>query len=282
MYHVLTSPFTSTIEALYIVAGDGIYKVLDCFGMRIPMQLVSCEIRGLPPLAPQLSSDVLAEVPKDACLFDFGPSYHILFEDQPTIPPVDPHRIYQYVVAREGVFLLAGSSSLSVLMPITRACALPNLSSIAPSVHLSYSQVSEDIVLAILERSRAARDGAGHPIERLFYLTWEGMWQLHEPEQDAGQTHVQATQMTPEHQSAVIEGHSHHRMPAYFSHTDNQSELRDGGFRVYFVLGRIFSQPELRVRICVHGYAWEVPASYFFAVPAEITDCVAKEWREVV
>lgn len=274
-YRVLTSiPFTST--ANYIVAGDGIYKVLDCFGIRVPMPLVSCEIRGLLPLAPQLDSDVLAEVSEETCLFDFGPSYHILTEDH--LPPIDPCRVYQYVVAREGVFLLAKCTGLEVLMPISSASTLPGLASASPAIRFSYPLIDENMVLSILERAIAAQDKAGNPTERLFYLTWEGMWQLHEPEQDAGHTHVQATQMTPEHQSAVLEGHSHHRMPAYFSHTDNQAELRDGGFRVYFVLGRIFSQPELRVRICVHGYAWEVPASYFFTVPEEITDCVAKEW----
>jgi PRTRC genetic system protein A len=280
MYHVLDKPFTNTIEALYIVAGDGIYKVLDCFGMRIPMPLVSCEIRGLLPLAPQLSSDVLAEVSEEACLFDFGPSYHILTEDN--LPPIDPRRVYQYVVAREGVFLLTRGTGLEVLMPISLPCALPGLASASPGIRFSYPLVDENMVLTILERSKAAQDHTGTPIECLFYLTWEGMWRLHEPEQDAGPGYVRAKQATLEYEVATLEGHSHHNMPAYFSHRDDQAEIRDGGFRVYFVLGRIFSQPELRVRICVHGYAWEVPASYFFAVPAEITDCVAKEWREIV
>ncbi len=274
-YHVLTVP-PLNITADYIVAGDGVYKVLDCFGIRVPMPLVTCEIRGLLPLAPQLHGHVMAEASEMA--EPFSPSYHIL--TKPTVPPVDPRRVYQYVVAREGVFLLARCTGLEVLMPISGASTLPDLASITPTIHFAYPPVDEDIALAILERSKAAHDDAGNAIERLFYLLWEGKWHLHEPEQDAGHTHVRAKQVTPEYLTAVLEGHSHHSMPAYFSHTDNQAELRDGGFRVYFVLGHIFSQPELRVRICVHGYTWEIPASTFFEMPRGIVDCVAKEWGQ--
>ena len=280
MYHLFTSlPFHTAAD--YIVAGDGVYKVLDCFGIRVPLPLVSCEIRGLPSLSPQLIGHAAADMSETACLFDFGPSYHILTEDHPTMPSVDPRRVYQYVIAREGVFLQASCPGLEVLMPISHGSTLPGLASVAPVIRFSYPLVGEELVLAILERAQTALDSAGHPIERLFYLTWDGLWRLHEPEQDAGPTHVRARHVAPEHQTAVLEGHSHHGMPAYFSRTDNQAELYDGGFRVYFVLGRIFTQPELRVRICVHGYAWEVPASTFFVVPSAITDCVAKEWESL-
>ena len=78
---------------------------------------------------------------------------------------------------------------------------------------------------------------------------------------------------------ALIEGHSHHEMRAYFSPTDDHDELIDGGFKVYFVIGRIHGeQPQIRTRVCVHGYSWEVPAATFFALPAGVEDCVAIEW----
>jgi PRTRC genetic system protein A len=268
MYHLLRSP--SSLDQLdYIVAGNGIYKVLDCFGIRVPMPLVSCEIRGLLPLGS--SNNGMTEA------VDFGPSYHILTDS--TAPSLDPDRVYQYVIGREGVFLLAGCSALSVLMPISERCVLPGLVSITPTIHFSYPRVDERAVQTILQHCKMARDEAGNAIERLFYLIWESQqWLLCEPEQDAGHNHVRAKMLTPEHQAAVIEGHSHHRFAAYFSDTDNQAEVRDGGFRVYFVLGHIFSQPELRVRICVHGYQWEVPAAYFFEIPKGISDAVAKEW----
>ncbi|MBA2681152.1 MAG: hypothetical protein H0U76_22480 [Ktedonobacteraceae bacterium] len=280
-YHLFTPTATSlALIADYILAGDGIYGVLDRFGMRIPVPLVSCELRGLPPLAPWLHGtvDVATEMQALPEEFDFGPSYHILTEDHPLIPLLNTGRVYQYIIAREGVFLLAGCTGLEVLMPISHGCVLPGLASVTPDIRFSYPRVGEDIVLTILERSKAAQDDASNAIERLFYLLWEGQWHLHEPAQDAGREHVRAKQVTPEYLATCIEGHSHHSMRAYFSHGDNQAEVRDGGFRIYFVLGRIFSHPELRVRICIHGYSWEIPASSFFVLPAGIADCVAKEW----
>ena len=77
---------------------------------------------------------------------------------------------------------------------------------------------------------------------------------------------------------ALIEGHSHHEMRAYFSPTDDHDELIHGGFKVYFVIGRIHEKPQILTRVCVHGYSWEVPAATFFALPAGIEDCVATEW----
>jgi len=41
-----------------------------------------------------------------------------------------------------------------------------------------------------------------------------------------------------------------------------------------FVLGRIFEQPEIRVRLCVHGYAWRLPASLVFELPAGVHDAL--------
>jgi hypothetical protein len=284
-YHVFR-PETNPLDmfADYILAGDGVYEVMECVGIRVPVPLVSCEVRGLPPLFSWLQGgDMIHNDPElqtMAELADFGLSYHILTEDHPSLPAVDPRRVYQYVLAREGLFLLAGCTGLEVVMPISPLTALPGLASITPTIRPSYPPVDEHLVLEMLEHAQAARDTMGNPIERLFYFLWEGRWRLHEPEQDPSREHVRAKQVTPEFLAAFSEGHSHHGFAAYFSDGDNIAEVRDGGFRVFFVLGRIFSQPEMRVRICVHGYEWEVPAAYFFALPDSIADCVAREWGD--
>ena len=287
-YH-LFNPASTPLQMIadYILAGDGVYGVLDCFGIRVPVPLLPCEVRGLPPLFPWLSGSVGAGVSTTGLPDEeheqpaFAPSYHFVY-DAAAAPVLDPGRLYQYVVAREGVFLLAGCPGLQVLMPISEPTALPGLASVTPHVALSHPPVGEDIVLQILERALAARDQEGQPIEQLYFLLWEeGGWRLHIPEQDAYQGSVRAKEATPEYLAALIEGHSHHNYRANFSQRDDTAEVRDGGFRVYFVLGNIFKQPELRVRICVHGYEWEVPASSFFTVPQGIVDCVAREWGEL-
>ena len=285
-YHLFKSASNPLeMSADYLLAGDGVYGVMACFGMRVPVPLLPCEIRGLPLLFPWLGDSLDGgesgnRLPGEEELLAPGPSYHILYEDSPTPPPVDPARVYQYVVAREGVLLLAGCTGLEVLMPISPLAELPGLAPVTPFIAPSYPPVGEEIVRQMLEHAKAARDEHEQPIEQLFFLLWEeGRWRLDIPQQEAYRDSVRAKAITPAYLNAFLEGHSHHRYQANFSHRDDHAEVRDGGFRVYFVLGNIFSQPELRVRICVHGYEWEVPARYFFALPAGIVDCVAQEWE---
>jgi PRTRC genetic system protein A len=284
-YHLLNfqTPLEREEEAHFIVAGDGVYSTMRCFGMSIPVPLVLCEIRGLLPLSSLLFFDEwVLDMPLQASVqnvppMSFAPSYHVLTE--PELPALDASRIYQYVVARQGVFLLAACPAVDVLMPISSAGQLPGLAEVHPFVSWKYPLVSEEIVQELFERARKAVDSEhGHMLEKLFYLTWENEWCIHEPEQVQAATFVKATASSEADEMAPLEGHSHHDMRAYFSGTDNRDELINGGFKVYFVLGCINTQPQIRTRICVHGYSWEVPASTFFALPAGIEDCVASEW----
>lgn len=262
-YHLLNTQ--ASLEADdFLIAGDGVYRLLRCFGMSIPFPLVLCEIRGLLPLL----------TPSDGT-FDgpFAPSYHVLTDAE--VPPLDPSRIYQYVIGQEGVFLLAGCAGLEVLMPISAPSILPGLAKVSPSITWKYPLVNEIVVQDLFDRARAARDPQhGHMLERLFCLTWEDGWHIHEPEQVQSRTSVRATAWAEADETAIIEGHSHHDMRAYFSGIDDRDELVNGGFKVYFVLGRVHTQPEIRIRICVHGYSWEVPASHFFTLPKGVVDCV--------
>ena len=72
------------------------------------------------------------------------------------------------------------------------------------------------------------------------------------------------------YERVVIEIHSHHAMPARFSGTDDADET---GFRVYGVIGRLPEQPEIRLRVGVYGYFWEVPASWALELPDGLRDC---------
>ena len=66
----------------------------------------------------------------------------------------------------------------------------------------------------------------------------------------------------PESITPTLDLHSHHRMPAYFSDTDDQD---DGGLSVSAVIGRIHGmRPEIRVRLNCWGWHQEVPARLVF------------------
>src|SRR5579859_4220503 len=263
-------------ETDLIVAGDGVYSSVRCFGMSIPFPLVLCEIRGLLPLASLLFLDDLAlDTPGGGSVLTrrvslpFAPSHHVLTREG--LPALDASRIYQYVIAGNGVFLFAGCPGIEVLMPISAACQLPGLVPVAPHIAWKHPLVGEDVVQDLFDRARAAKDAEhGHMLERLFYLTWEGGWRIQEPEQVQSAVSVQAVASSDADETALIEGHSHHNMRAYFSPTDNRDELVNGGFKVYFVLGQVHAHPQIRTRVCVHGYSWEVPADTFFALPAGV------------
>jgi hypothetical protein len=269
----------------YVLAGDGIYGILEAFGMRTPVPLALCEVRGLPPLFPWFGGALVPgddnpEVDASEAPLPFVPTYHLLTEANPRLPFIDPGRVYQYVLARQGVFLLAQCTGLRCLIPISQRVELPGLAPARPFVVPEYPPVDAQIVQQILENARAARDKEfDQPIEQLYYLLWEqGRWRLVIPVQDATSTSVRARAITPEYERAFIEGHSHQGFRAKFSDGDYIAEVKYGAFRVYFVLGSIFTQPEMRVRLVVHGYECEVFASTFFQLPEGIRDGVAHEW----
>lgn len=260
-----------------IVAGNGVFTVTHCFGVSIPSPRMLCPIRGLAPLHPRLFFKKVKEE-EDPSL-DCAPCYHVLTE--PVLPAIDTRRLYQYVIARQSVFLLARSQDVELLLPISSRGTLPMLAEVPPFLRFLHPRVDTELVTWMLARAYAARDQIGNLKERLFYLTCqEGKWQIHEPDQEATAHSVGARLITPEYVNASIEGHSHHEMAAFFSGGDNVDEILDGGFRIFFVLGHITTSPELLVRICVHGYAWEVPASFFFSLPEQVRDgCHSIQWK---
>jgi PRTRC genetic system protein A len=63
--------------------------------------------------------------------------------------------------------------------------------------------------------------------------------------------------------------HSHCQMSAYFSETDDRDEQ---GLRFYGVIGRIFTQPEIRLRVGIYGDHWPVPITALFDGPGPFID----------
>ncbi|MEE3719938.1 hypothetical protein V2H45_24665 [Tumidithrix elongata RA019] len=69
--------------------------------------------------------------------------------------------------------------------------------------------------------------------------------------------------------------HSHHGMEAYFSEMDNRDET---GFRIYAVLGELFTNPKIRMRVGIYGHFYETTVTGIFDLPDRITDCLADYW----
>ncbi len=77
--------------------------------------------------------------------------------------------------------------------------------------------------------------------------------------------------------SALVDLHSHGRLPPFFSRIDNKDEQ---GFRIYAVIGEIDKSPSIRVRVGVYGNYFDIPAPTVFELPGGIVDVYEEAWRE--
>jgi PRTRC genetic system protein A len=196
----------------------------------------------------------------------------------PTLPPFKA-TMREYVFAGNGVFVRGRRPGLQVMMPTK--FPVPLLPVIEPYVRLDYPRVPRRLVEEILVRALGARDEQGQFIEMLFYLSWDdkGSWKLEVPAQVQMRGQVAPLEHGPDspYERALVEVHSHHEWPAFFSKEwDDRDEQ---GFRVYAVIGRIADQPELRTRIGLYGEMFEIPSGWILEMPSQIRDCVAEEQR---
>jgi len=180
--------------------------------------------------------------------------------------------MYSYVVASNGLYLRAQRSGIEALIPIGPA-QVRGLAELHTSVQLTLPSIPGEMLLEMLERSRASTDSQGRLIEILFHLYYaEESWHLVEPPQQrssGGVTLLPDMAETYPAGAVLVEVHSHHHMQAYFSATDDRDEQ---GFRLYAVLGTIQRRPTVRVRVGVYGYFAEVPAETLFEMPVSIID----------
>jgi PRTRC genetic system protein A len=163
--------------------------------------------------------------------------------------------MYEYIMAGNGIFIRAKRTGLTVTAPLAEM-AIVGLANLEPELILEYPKVPRYLLQQILELSRQAA-----PHEILFHLDYlNQQWQLEIPQQEANSTQV-IWQQT-ESNNPLIEIHSHHNLGAFFSQTDDQDE---SGFKIYAVLGTIFTQPKLLVRVGIyHQLFWTIPANKIF------------------
>jgi hypothetical protein len=183
----------------------------------------------------------------------------------PTLPPFGAW-MREYWLAGNGVFVRAERSGLSASIPIAN-CTIPGLPPLTPYLLLPYPLVPANIVSAILSAAQAVGKK-----EILFYLSYvEDSWQLDIPSQLTTSGSVKPLAgSSKSYESALIEVHSHHSMTAQFSPVDNQEE--SGKFRLFAVLGEIFTCPTINVRVGIYSHFWQIPANWVFEMPHDLTD----------
>ena len=190
--------------------------------------------------------------------------HHIATEQQP-LPPPGPG--IAWIWAANGIFKLGQDAHRRVLVRVGSVPDVPGLVSLAPGVtwfnlpRLLPGQIlSAMLIHARKAEAPTAFNGFRRPIEAQYHVTLEGARiKVRVPEQTATPGSV-VYQMTDA--PVLLDLHSHHAMPAYFSATDDRD---DTGLGVSAVIGRIFhTRPEIVVRLCCYGHTHIVPAWTIF------------------
>ncbi len=154
-----------------------------------------------------------------------------------------------------------------VLVAVCPTVVAPGLVPLVPGVQWRHypHRLPGQLLAAMLTHARkASASGATSPIvqpvEQQYHVTQkDGRLCVRVPPQEAtaGSVRYQPPQGVP----VLLDLHSHHALPAFFSATDNRD---DTGLGVSAVIGRIFDQPEIAVRLCCYGHTQRVPALTIF------------------
>lgn len=194
------------------------------------------------------------------------PLINYLVAQKNPLPPCNAS-LYEFILANNGVLIRGERDGLSVIAPLVE-CNIPGLVDIEPQFHFKYPLVPRKLLEEILRLSQQAA-----PHEILFHLSYEQTWKLTIPPQTRQELTVTRLDSSPH---VLIEIHSHHILPANFSDRDNSEE---SGFKIYGVIGTIFSQPTLRLRVGIyHQVFWEIPAHFVFEMPKEIYDATLVDY----
>lgn len=182
-------------------------------------------------------------------MFDNLVTYHIHKRDS---LPVNDALAYQYILAGNGVFVRAETRFFTALLPVT-VCTVRGLPPLHPRFQLLVPRIPARLLDIVLADARRARRPDNRLHEVLYQFHHHGRAvQVQKPQQQTSPTSV-ITHMTAEAEDAasiICDLHSHGNMHAFFSQTDNADEQ---GTRLYAVIGRLDSNPEIRLRVGVYG-----------------------------
>lgn len=173
--------------------------------------------------------------------------------ETPDLPAVEG--FYQYVIAREGLYLRAANDALEAMVLVAPADRdLNGLAELAEYVQLRIPHIPGPFLTAV--RASARRN---LPNEAMYQFRREGNeWKVAMPKQFA--TPVSLT--FDDQPETLLDLHSHGAMSAFFSSTDNGDEQ---GLRLYVVIGKVDSDaPEILCRVGVYGHFLTVSATDIF------------------
>jgi PRTRC genetic system protein A len=181
--------------------------------------------------------------------------------------PANDALAYQYILANNGIFIRTETYLFEAILLIT-TCTIRGLASLQPHFRLKVSRIPARLLDSILTDARRARRSDGSLNEVLYHFHHhEQLVQVKKPVQQTTATSVKAAARN--NPAILCDLHSHGNMPAYFSPTDNADEQ---AARLYAVVGRLDSEPEIRLRVGVYGYWQPLPVTAVFTSSASFKD----------
>lgn len=157
---------------------------------------------------------------------------------------------YDYLLGGDGLYLAARNRYLDVRVPVARA-PVRGLPPLYPSVTIRPGRLPVELWQAIVATASEWCDANREVLLAVVHDTTG--YRLICPEQLTGRTRLVYRPVD----DVVLEIHSHHRFPAFFSTTDDADEQ---ALRLYGVLGRLDTdRPEVALRVGAFGYFLAIP-----------------------
>lgn len=157
---------------------------------------------------------------------------------------------YSYVTAGNGLFVESEGPLLAARVPIADA-EIRGLAKTEGSHALRNGKIPYSLWQEAVDQLVSSLD-----TELFIAITCnDGTYQWARPVQERSSTRVKYNRVP----NTILDLHSHHQMPAFFSGTDDADET---GFQLYGVIGglnRADSKPRVHLRVGVYGYHWSVP-----------------------
>ena len=174
-----------------------------------------------------------------------------------SLPAIPAGKAFAYVLAGNGLFKRARNRHVDALIPLATS-QVAGLQPLTPYVHPLAGHIPGQILHRILHDAR--RRSWNGPREAMYHVTVENnRVRVFRPPQQAGAANLAYT--GGDDPNIVLDLHSHQEMDAFYSSTDNRDEQ---GFRFYAVIGRIFTRPEIILRLGMYGDFYRLPVTTLF------------------
>jgi len=178
--------------------------------------------------------------------------------------PANDALAYQYILAGNGVFIRAETRFFDALLPIA-PCTVRGLEPLQHHFRLKVPRIPARLLDSVLTDARRARrpdrsrsdNGLN---EALYQFHHHGQTvQVKKPPQRA--TAVSVTAAGSDDAAIICDLHSHGNMRAFWSAVDDADEQSS---RLFAVIGKLDSTPEIRVRVGIYGYWMALPVTAVF------------------